>query len=453
MKPYYSSTRKSSRRSSKSKVKSTKTNDLYAKTYSYTIPTPKSRRSVSTLSVQAKLTTLSTNPTPPELSPADDTLSVKHGMNVVTPAVAKSPPEEIAASTLQTNKVPNPYLKPKPLQTPTQAMLDEDDDYNSNELLAASTLGALSHIEPSSLFDPGNDLMFGAVDGLAKLNQETIDTKADTDTLTVHELGRNSWEHMPTQEKRSLAAKHGLNIGRYEEMKDVANALLESEASSFVAATTQPPSIDTTNANPPLPPTDSTKNTDPSDTDLVEFLGKDILDGEFTLDDEVDKAIARIRAHEEETGDKYLAATSYSARHESTRLKLLNDLMSVVSNNKEVFGALTSVEKRFDGQLFPRLFYAVAGTPSPKKCQLTSSLLWFYSLSLKNERAEPNGCPYVQPSTHMMKIRAILGMMRQDFGWEFSLDEHFKFTGGLEGRLKQLFAERAEEYPIVSLIL
>lgn len=429
MKPYYSSTRKSSRRSSKSKVKSTKTNDLYAKTYSYTIPTPKSRRSVSTLSVQAKLTTLSTNPTPAtaEVSPADDTLSVKHGMNIVTPAGAESPPEEIAASTLQTKKVPNPYLKPKPLQTPTQAMLDEDDDYNSNELLAASTLGALSYIEPSSLFDPGNDLMFGAVDGLAKLNQDTIDTKVDTDTLTVHELGRNSWEHMPSEKK--------------------------SEASSFVTATTEPPPTDATNANPPPPPTDSTKNTNPCDTDLVEFLGQDILDGGFTLDDEVDKANARIRVHEEETGDKYLAATSYSARHESTRLKLLSDLVSVVSNNEEVFGALASAEKRFDGQLFPRLFYAVAGTPSPKKCQLTSSLLWFYSLSLKNERAEPNGCPYVQPSTHMMKIRAILGMMRQEFGWEFSLDEHFKFTGGLEGRLKQLFAERAEEYPIVSLIL
>ena len=50
----------------------------------------------------------------------------------------------------------------------------------------------------------------------------------------------------------------------------------------------------------------------------------------------------------------------------------------------------------------------------------------------------------------MTLIRTVLGIMKQEFGWEYSLDNDFKFTGGLSARMKKLFNERSKQFPAVS---
>lgn len=526
------------------KKKGNQSNDEYAKSYDYTIPTPKSRRSTTratpsklskkprrsstttstddvvapakqttdtagslTISVQDKSTgnkeseiTATDNATlTDEVSPVDAVgtqpslqfkshslhkggqgafIAVQHMMkppptsltvsptksppkaNTVTnPYVTKATPQ---ATATRPHPVRNPYLKPKQsleLQSLTQSMLDdvnEEDEYNSNELLAASTLGALSQFDPDSLLKPGSDLMFGAAEGLAKFNQEMNDKSPSDSTLTptVHELGRNSWEHMPTEKKRSIAAKQGLNIGCYEEMKDVANALLESEASSFVTATTQPPPTDTTNANPPPPPTDSTNNTNTLseryDTELANFCAEEFAGGVLSTEDELKQANALFKKKEFDIdGGRYAGATTYSSHHERVRQKLYEDLVRTINDNKDCFKSLADMEEGVNGQQHPKLFNSLSGKVTLAKAECCSTLLWKYSLGLTNSRAVQGGCPYLQPSSHMSNIRNILGMMRRDFGWEFSLEKDFKFTGGFEGRIKQLFEERSKEYPQV----
>ena len=65
----------------------------------------------------------------------------------------------------------------------------------------------------------------------------------------------------------------------------------------------------------------------------------------------------------------------------------------------------------------------------------------------KKNVLDKSKCPYVQPSSHLTHVRSVLAYMKEEYGWRFSLQKDLNFRGGLNPRMKELFADQEKEYP------
>lgn len=89
----------------------------------------------------------------------------------------------------------------------------------------------------------------------------------------------------------------------------------------------------------------------------------------------------------------------------------------------------------------PRVIHFLGGVVNREKIRVANALLTRWSVGLKNSK-DPN--KHLQPNTHARKIRSLLGYLRTAYDWQFSLEQHFNFPGGLAAVMKNLFEQRLQ---------
>ena len=78
-------------------------------------------------------------------------------------------------------------------------------------------------------------------------------------------------------------------------------------------------------------------------------------------------------------------------------------------------------------------------------------LLWVFAKAIGIKiKYKVGECPYVQPGSQMTQIRQLLGIMKTDHSWNYSLSNDFSSTGGFKAAMKNLFQIREKEWPGVS---
>lgn len=179
-------------------------------------------------------------------------------------------------------------------------------------------------------------------------------------------------------------------------------------------------------AAPPSDPQEATNN-----EDVLKAINKAILEEECRKEDY-----------------KYIEATVHTKHHENRRQTMLTKLINVIQANGSVFGTSSHMEKDDNGVFVPKLFRQLSGeNPGIDKIRVCSSLLWMVAKSLRNEKAKPGECPFLQPSTQNTYMKTLLGVMKTEYNWNFSITHDFNFTGGYFARAKALYEERAEDWP------
>mmetsp|Transcript_4578 Transcript_4578/g.7743 ORF Transcript_4578/g.7743 Transcript_4578/m.7743 type:complete len:550 (+) Transcript_4578:127-1776(+) len=145
---------------------------------------------------------------------------------------------------------------------------------------------------------------------------------------------------------------------------------------------------------------------------------------------------------------KYLEATVHTPSHEKRRQVILSKFIQVIQANGNLFGNLSHMEKDPNGVFVPRLFFQLSGeNPGMNKIRLCSNALWKFAKSLRNEKAGEGECPFLQPGTQNTYMKTLLGFMKQEYNWNYSITQDFNFAGGYFARAKTLYAERARDYP------
>ena len=85
------------------------------------------------------------------------------------------------------------------------------------------------------------------------------------------------------------------------------------------------------------------------------------------------------------------------------------------------------------------------------KVKLVNEMLVDFAASMKLAKPAKDVCPFLQPSTQCQYLRSLLAGMKDDYGWDFTLDSSFNFKGGVKAVLDQLFQKRRKEYGNVSI--
>ena len=106
--------------------------------------------------------------------------------------------------------------------------------------------------------------------------------------------------------------------------------------------------------------------------------------------------------------------------------------MAIKKDSKFHKGLAKFVEDH-NGMLVPKLFKKLGGEKNMEKQKLASNVIWHWISELENEKPTYGGnrCPYLQPSTVNTYIRTLLGYMKEEYDWRYSLEHDFNFTGGL----------------------
>ena len=87
------------------------------------------------------------------------------------------------------------------------------------------------------------------------------------------------------------------------------------------------------------------------------------------------------------------------------------------------------------------------------KVKLVNEMLVDFAASMKLSKPGKESCPYLQPSTQCQYLRSLLAGMKDDYGWEYTLDQSFNFKGGVKTVLDHLFQKRRKDYNKVSVML
>ena len=85
------------------------------------------------------------------------------------------------------------------------------------------------------------------------------------------------------------------------------------------------------------------------------------------------------------------------------------------------------------------------------KVKLVNEMLVDFAASMKLAKPGKGSCPYLQPSTQCQYLRSLLAGMKDDYGWDFTLDQSFNFKGGVKTVLDHLFQKRRKDYNKVSV--
>ena len=141
-------------------------------------------------------------------------------------------------------------------------------------------------------------------------------------------------------------------------------------------------------------------------------------------------------------------------RHRVHKGKMKRDFFHFLNRN-EKYGPFMDPVKSVSGEVFvPRLICACmpdTGGDLRFKVKLVNEMLVDFAASMKLAKPAKDVCPFLQPSTQCQYLRSLLAGMKDDYGWDFTLDSSFNFKGGVKAVLDQLFQKRRKEYGNVSI--
>ena len=85
------------------------------------------------------------------------------------------------------------------------------------------------------------------------------------------------------------------------------------------------------------------------------------------------------------------------------------------------------------------------------KLRLVNQMLVDFAAGMKLANPPSDGsCPFLQPSTQCQYLRTLLSGMKEDYGWNFTLDKSFNFKGGVKTVIDHLFQKRRYDFKGVS---
>ena len=122
---------------------------------------------------------------------------------------------------------------------------------------------------------------------------------------------------------------------------------------------------------------------------------------------------------------------------------------------KDTKYALYMKNVRYNKVVVPRI--VIACNPDTEgslqsKCKVVNEMLTDFAATMKLKNPPKEGCPYLQPSTQCQYLRTLLAGMRDDYGWDYTLDSSFNFKGGVKAVVDQLFEKRRRDFPEVSFL-
>ena len=94
----------------------------------------------------------------------------------------------------------------------------------------------------------------------------------------------------------------------------------------------------------------------------------------------------------------------------------------------------------------PLAFVAMAGKLLPEKIMVCNHMMVDWQLRLKKKKTKENGCPWYQPNTQAVYLRTFFSHMAKNHSWNIGESELKGFEGSLNAVLKELFAQRYEEW-------
>ena len=112
-------------------------------------------------------------------------------------------------------------------------------------------------------------------------------------------------------------------------------------------------------------------------------------------------------------------------------------MLEPVHNPMYVEGVTMEVEPQI-----PRGFLEVAGRLTTQKVRLANHMLVDFMMKVKMLRI-PKGTkvPYLAPKTQNMRLRVLLGVMKDFYGWEIEMDDLDGFEGCLVGVTAELYKQ------------
>ena len=121
--------------------------------------------------------------------------------------------------------------------------------------------------------------------------------------------------------------------------------------------------------------------------------------------------------------------------------------MKCVKDNASELGSLAEFVDDPSTCKVPKLFLYLSGPMNLNKIHLASIFLWNLFKDQKNLKAKDGECPFLEPNTQSTYIHTFLAYMKEDYGWEYSMDKDFNFVGGFRAKMQKLYAERAKVWP------
>ena len=163
-------------------------------------------------------------------------------------------------------------------------------------------------------------------------------------------------------------------------------------------------------------------------------------------------------------------ALNHTTSHEKKRNNIEKDFLVCLKEKGKRWEKMLEKVVDENGGSVPRVFKLFANngsgtTANPKLHLLNQILIDWQALTKKKRSTRKNNknnknnknedepepeCPYYQPSVQNVHIRTFFALMEEHYGWHYSLESDFTFSGGLFASLKQLYAKCHEEYGLVS---
>ena len=99
-------------------------------------------------------------------------------------------------------------------------------------------------------------------------------------------------------------------------------------------------------------------------------------------------------------------------------------------------------------------FVAIAGEKTSQKLRLANAMFCDWQLNLKmkkkkRKKADENfsdPCPFYQPSTQNMELRAFFGRLKKHHNFKFRQEDFSGFHGSLNGMMEEIYEQRVEQY-------
>lgn len=171
---------------------------------------------------------------------------------------------------------------------------------------------------------------------------------------------------------------------------------------------------------------------------------------DYDTDDEVEETMKKFLEQDTKSGDglKFAEATVHSDTHEARRQHVFTSFLRSINRYPHIYGDMSDYVRDNSGRLVPKLIIKLGGThPSMAHIRLASMALWYFAKDLKKLRTKEGECPFLEPSSHNTYMKTLLGYLKEQYNWNYSIQHDFNFQGGYTPRINLLFSERMEAYP------